>query len=74
MQTKLRKIGNSIGVTFPKEILDKLDLKEGDTMNIVLTTEGIKLTAFDPNFEAVIEAYKEGKAKYRNAMRKLADG
>jgi putative addiction module antidote len=74
METKLRKIGNSIGVTLPKEILDKLDLKEGDTMNIVLTTEGIKLTAFDPNFETVMEAYKEGKAKYRNAMRKLADG
>jgi putative addiction module antidote len=74
MHTKLRKVGNSLGVTFPKEVLDKLALKEGDTMNIVLTTEGIQLTPFDPNFEAVMEAYKEGKAKYRNAMRKLADG
>jgi putative addiction module antidote len=74
METKLRRVGNSMGVTFPKEILDKLALKEGDRMNIVLTTEGIQLTPFDPNFEAVMEAYKEGKAKYRNAMRKLADG
>jgi putative addiction module antidote len=74
MKTKLRKVGNSIGVTFPKDILDQLALKEGDTMNIIVTNDGIQLTPFDPHFEAVMTAYKEGKAKYRNAMRELADG
>ena len=72
MDTKLRKIGNSVGVTLPKEVLDKYGLKEGDTINIVLTTEGIQLSPFDPNFDAVMKAYKEGKAKYRNAMRELS--
>ena len=74
MDTKLRRVGNSLGVTLPKEVLDKFGLKEGDSINIILTTEGIQLTPYDPNFEAVMEAYKEGKAKYRNAMRKLANG
>ncbi len=29
---KLRKIGNSVGVTFSKELLEKLNLSEGDTV------------------------------------------
>ena len=72
--TKLRKIGNSTGITLPKEILDKLGLKEGDTLNIVLTSDGIQLTPYNPDFEVALQAYKEGKSMYRNAMRKLANG
>ena len=71
---KLRKIGNSTGVTLPKEVLDKLGLKEGDTLNIVLTSKGIELTPSNPNFELALQAYKEGKSMYRNAMRQLANG
>lgn len=72
MDTKLRKIGNSVGVTLPKEVLDKFGLKEGDSLNIILTAESIQLSPFDPNFNKVMQAYKEGKAKYRNAMRELS--
>jgi putative addiction module antidote len=74
MQVKLRKVGNSIGTSFPKEILDRLGLKDGDVMNLVVTDNGIKLVAHDPNFDKVMEAYKEGASQYRNAMRQLADG
>ena len=74
MDTKLRKIGNSLGMTLPKEVLDKWGLKEGDKMNIVVSADGIELTPFDPNFGTIMEAYREGKSKYRNAMRELADG
>ncbi len=34
MQTIVRKIGNSIGTIIPSAILKKLDLKEGDRVNI----------------------------------------
>jgi putative addiction module antidote len=74
MQVKLRKVGNSIGTSFPKEVLDRLGLKDGDMMNLVVTDDGIKLLAHDPNFDKAMEAYKEGAAQYRNAMRQLADG
>ena len=72
--TKLRKIGNSTGITLPKEVLDKLGLKEGDTLSIILTSDGIQLTPYNPDFEKALQAYKEGKSMYRNAMRQLADG
>lgn len=34
MQTIVRKIGNSTGTIIPSAILKKLDLKEGDRVNI----------------------------------------
>ncbi len=74
MQIKLRQVGNSVGATFPKEILDKFGLKSGDMLNVVVTSEGIQLIPYDSNFQETLLAYKEGAAKYRNAMRKLADG
>jgi putative addiction module antidote len=74
MQIKLRRIGNSIGTTFPKEILDKFHLREGDTLSLVMMEDGIKLVTYDPDFEQVMEAYQQGASQYRNAMRQLADG
>ncbi len=73
MQVKLRKVGNSIGTSFPKEVLDRLGLVEGDSMNLVITDDGIKLVIHDPNFDQVMQAYREGASQYRNAMRELAD-
>jgi putative addiction module antidote len=73
MQVKLRKVGNSIGTSFPKEVLDRLGLVEGDSMNLVITDDGIKLVIHDPNFDHVMQAYKEGASQYHNAMRELAD-
>ncbi len=74
MEVKLRKVGNSIGTSFPKEVLDRLGLAEGDTMNLVVTDDGIKLVIHDPNFDKVMAAYKLGASQYRNALRELADG
>ena len=74
MVIKLRKVGNSIGTTFPKEILDKFNLREGDSLTLVVMEDGIKLMVYDPEFEQVMAAYIQGAAQYRNAMRELADG
>lgn len=51
MQVKLQKVGNSIGTTFPKEILDKLDWQEGDALTLVEVEDGIKLIASEPECE-----------------------
>jgi putative addiction module antidote len=72
MKLKLRKIGNSVGTTFPKEILDKLQVNEGDTLYLTETPDGIELTAYDPEFEQVMEAAGEITRHYRNALKELA--
>lgn len=74
MQVKLQKVGKSVGTTFPKEVLDKLNLKEGDALTLVVMEDGIKLMAYDPKFDAVMAAYRQGASQYHNAMKELADG
>lgn len=72
MKLKLRKIGNSLGVTLPKEVLEKFKLAEGDSLFLIETQEGIQLTPYDPEFEKAMAIYREGSIKYRNALKELA--
>lgn len=70
--TVLRAVGNSTGVTIPKAMLDRLHVGNGDKLHLVETEQSILLTPFDPRFEAVMAAYAEGAALFRNALRELA--
>jgi putative addiction module antidote len=69
---KIRKVGNSLGTTFPKEVLQQLNVEEGDTVYVTQMPDGIKLTAYDPNFAKAMEAYRKVSRKYKNALRELA--
>ncbi|MBA3922096.1 MAG: AbrB/MazE/SpoVT family DNA-binding domain-containing protein [Nostocaceae cyanobacterium] len=68
---KIRKVGNSLGITLPKEILQKLKMSEGDSLFVTETVDGIQLTNYDPEFEKVMTAYRKVGNKYRNALREL---
>ncbi len=69
---KVRKIGNSYGVVLPKRLIEELGVKEGDRIFWVRTPDGIKLTPYDPDFAAVIEANRDYMRRHRNALRQLA--
>jgi putative addiction module antidote len=69
---KIRKVGNSLGITLPKEVLQKLKVSEGDSLFITETPDGIQITAHDPEFARAMEAYRKVSGKYRNALRELA--
>ncbi len=69
---KVRKIGNSYGVVLPKRLIEELGVKEGDRVFWVRTPDGIKLTPYDPDFAAVIEANRDYMRRHRNALRQLA--
>lgn len=43
MMTKIRKLGNSLGIILPKDILDLLNLKEDDEIEITTKTKQIEL-------------------------------
>lgn len=70
---KIRKIGNSLGVVLPKELLAELQIGEGDLLYPVRTPEGIALRRKDPSFETAVEAAREVMRRYPNTMRKLAE-
>jgi|JI8StandDraft_2_1071088.scaffolds.fasta_scaffold11200_6 putative addiction module antidote len=68
----IQKVGNAMGITFPKELLSKLHVSEGDSIFVTETAEGILLSADDPDFAEAMQAYAEGSAKYRNTLHQLA--
>lgn len=69
---KVRKVGNSMGITFPKEALERFNIQEGDELFFEETSGGFFITALDPNFSKAMEAYKKTKHQYRNALHELA--
>jgi putative addiction module antidote len=73
MNTTIRKIGNSEGLILPKEILDRLNLKAGDQLEIVETSQGITLKPVDDSFERQMEAARKVMDKYKVALQKLAE-
>jgi putative addiction module antidote len=69
---KVRKIGNSHGVTLPKEAMEEMSLKEGDIICLTRTPDGFRITPYEETFEKAMKAYERTKRKYRNALRELA--
>ena len=71
-EMKVISIGNSVGVTLPKEMLAKLGVQKGDTLYAIETEGGIRLTTSDPEFGAQMEVARRVMKKWRNVLRELA--
>ena len=69
---KLRKIGNSVGVTFPQETLRALHVDDGDTLFLTEAPGGFRLTPYDPTFERQMTAAEEIMRQNRDVLRELA--
>jgi len=72
MKTKLRKIGNGLGILLPKDVIARLRVGEGSTLTISDTEAGIELSPFDADFSAQVEAFRRTEPKHRNSYRELA--
>jgi len=52
LDLKIRKVGNSLGVVLPKEVLNRLHLKDGDKVFLTESPDGTyRITPYDPEFE-----------------------
>jgi len=71
-QLKLRKIGNSVGVVLPKELLAVLNAGEGDDISVTETPTGIQLNKPDTEFEAHMQEVEKIMERYPNTLRALA--
>lgn len=72
-RTKLRKIGNSLGVILPKETLNELQVEEGQALYITIAEDGsLRLAPVDEEFERQMEIGRDLTKRYRNALRELA--
>jgi putative addiction module antidote len=69
---KVRKIGNSVGVVLPKEVVSKLRVEPGDQLYVTETPNGVELSPYDPEFEADMELARDIMRKRRAVLRELA--
>jgi putative addiction module antidote len=70
---QVRKIGNSVGVIFPKELLARLKLKTGDVLHVVEQTErGLKLSPYDPKHAKAMEIARKAFRTYADTFKALA--
>lgn len=72
MKTKLRSIGNSVGVILPTSLLGHLGVDRGDVVFLSATESGVGITAYDEDFAEEIELAEDIMKRYRNALRLLA--
>lgn len=69
---KLTSIGNSVGVILPKELLVKLGVRKGDTLQVVETPDGLHLSTADPEFERQMEVARQVMKERAAVLRELA--
>ena len=72
METKIRRIGNSLGVTLPKQLIEELHLKKGDTLTIEAKGGELQLKPIDSEFEEWAEAYRQANTDYKEVLKELA--
>jgi putative addiction module antidote len=69
----VRKVGNSLVVALPAEAVQTLRVKEGDTLFLTEAPGGFRISPYDPDFEETMKAAEGFMARYKHALRKLAE-
>ena len=73
VELKVRKFGNSLGVVLPKEVITRLNTKDGAPLYLVEAPEGgYRLVPYDPTFEAKMAKAEDIISRYRNTLHVLA--
>jgi putative addiction module antidote len=68
----IRAIGNSSGVVLPKELLELLNVKQGDKLFVTRTPDGVVLKPYDADFAEQMDLAREIMREDRNILRELA--
>lgn len=72
MELKITKIGNSLGVILPKDLISSLKLDKGDALWVSESQSGYRITPYDPEFGEQMDAAKKLMKKRRNVLHELA--
>jgi putative addiction module antidote len=73
MKLELKKVGNSTGLIFPKELMLRLGLKPGSELFVVDDSSGgVRLTPYDPDFEKSMNLVDDIMDEYKDTLKELA--
>ena len=70
--TKLTKIGNSTGLTIPRDVLAAAQLDRGDEVKVEVHNGCIEITKADDGYNRAMEVGRSFAARYRRTMAALA--
>lgn len=70
---KLNRIGNSVGVILPKDVLARLRVREGDKLYLTEAPDGYRISQYDPEFARQMEVAEQVMRENRDVLRKLAE-
>lgn len=73
MNVTVRKIGNSEGIIIPKEVLDRLGVRAGDTLELKEESGVVTMRPSDGDFQRQLAAAEFLIEKYKVALKKLAE-
>ena len=69
---KLRKIGNSVGVILPKDVLDRRKLSPGDVVELTERDDALVITPSNSEFTRQMEVARYVMKRRFSALRELA--
>ena len=72
MKAKVQKIGNSLGVILPKEVLNRQRVGEGDILTLSEGPSGMILSVYDAELQEELEIGDAFMRKYRDTFKALA--
>ncbi len=72
MKLKVTTVGNSTGVVLPKEVLARLKVDKGDTLFLIESPEGYRITPYDREFEEQMALARREMRERRNVLKELA--
>lgn len=73
VSVKVIKVGNSVGVVLPKDVVEKLNVAQGDTLNITETKYGVNLTPHDADYIETMKIAERIMQEDREVLKKLAE-
>ena len=74
VELKIVKVGNSLGLRLPREILNRMHLDDGDKLILTESPDGgYRITPYDPDFDEQLKLAEQGMRQYRNTLKALAE-
>ena len=66
--TKLTKIGNSTGLTLPRDVLAAADLQRGDAVSVEVRGGRIEISKTDDGYNRAMDIGRRFSVRYRRTM------
>ncbi len=73
VELKVRKLGNSLGVVLPREVISRLNTRDGAALYLTEAPEGgYRLVPYDPEFGKKLVKAEDLMQRYSDTLHVLA--